>query len=199
MHKYWANKAFRYVVDWVKSSLTVNTIDSFQGQEAEFVFISLAKSGKGARSGFANDQKRANVLFSRSSQFMCIFGNALTMTDGKSAVESNNLLPAMAHYASQNNAMFTVDTDASGADLIPYTLGMERLQRPRIRLQNELVYQTAAVTSPSLSRAGSLLDPGFINYITRLLEGKLNGLSLSEKGTMIPAHEKKRGKSLLFT
>lgn len=68
------------------------------------VLISMARSDNTGL-GFAKNQRRANVLLSRASQLMVIFGDAKTLTQGE-AITTDKLVPAMAYYASMNNSMF---------------------------------------------------------------------------------------------
>lgn len=116
--KYYGNHEFPAMLDFVSSSLIVNTIDSFQGQEAEIVLISLVKSGK--EMGFSNDQRRANVLLSRASQIMVIFGNALTVVSNEG--NKSLLIPSMARYCSVNNCMIRVEGVGSSLKLQPFQL-----------------------------------------------------------------------------
>ena len=104
---------------WVKSSMIVNTVDSFQGQEADIVFISTVRSLANPKLkglGFAQDQRRANVMLSRSSQLMVIVGDAIN-----AALEQRTppiLLPSMSNWCNDHNTMFTVDGDS----LTPFRL-----------------------------------------------------------------------------
>eukprot|EP01036_Dinobryon_divergens_P030194 gene30194-39397_t len=104
---------------WVKSSMIVNTVDSFQGQEAEIVFVSTVRSLANPKLkglGFAQDQRRANVMLSRSSQLMVIVGDAIN-----AALEQRTpplLIPSMSYWCNDHNSMFTVDGDS----LTPFVL-----------------------------------------------------------------------------
>jgi hypothetical protein len=115
--KYYPNVDHPSLRHRVSSSLVVNTIDSFQGQEADVVLISMARSDNTGL-GFAKNQRRANVLLSRASQLMVIFGDAKTLTQGE-AITSDKLVPAMAYHASMNNSMFQIVSDTK---LEPYRL-----------------------------------------------------------------------------
>ena len=96
------------LVDWITSASFVNTIDSFQGQEAEFVFVSLTRS-KGSGLGFARDQRRANVMLSRSSQLMVVFGDYFNFVEQLSS--KTNLITSLAVWSHQHDALFTVSND----------------------------------------------------------------------------------------
>lgn len=81
------------------------------------MLISMARSDNTGL-GFAKNQRRANVLLSRASQLMVIFGDAKTLTQGE-AITTDKLVPAMAYYASMNNSMFQIVSDTK---LEPYRL-----------------------------------------------------------------------------
>ena len=103
------------LVDWVTSSGFINTIDSFQGQEAEFVLVSLTKSKKSGL-GFSKDQKRANVMLSRASKLLAIFGD-WENSAGSQAPSTLLLIPAMAHWAREKDVLYQV---APTGALVPY-------------------------------------------------------------------------------
>ena len=105
---------------WVQSSMIVNTVDSFQGQEADIVFVSTVRSlinPKLKGLGFARDQRRATVMLSRSSQLMIIVGDAIN-----AALEQRTpplLLPSMSYWCSDNNNMFKVDGNSLSSFHLP--------------------------------------------------------------------------------
>ena len=52
----------------------VDTVDSYQGSEAEFVVLSLVRTGFRPNSPFVTDFRRVNVAMSRAKRFLCILG-----------------------------------------------------------------------------------------------------------------------------
>lgn len=58
--------------------LKISTIDTFQGEEAKVVVISLVRSNSKNRVGFLRTSNRINVLLSRAMHGMYIIGNATT-------------------------------------------------------------------------------------------------------------------------
>jgi hypothetical protein len=52
----------------------VDTVDSYQGSEAEFVVLSLVRTGFRSDSPFVTDFRRVNVAMSRARRFLCIVG-----------------------------------------------------------------------------------------------------------------------------
>jgi hypothetical protein len=117
------NKGHAECVDWVKSSMIVNTVDSFQGQEADVVFVSTVRSADLQGLGFAKDQRRANVMLSRASQLLVVIGDADNLVSDAKSREL--LLPSLAHWCSDNNAMFRLPTPkerSTGLQLVSHTL-----------------------------------------------------------------------------
>ena len=63
-----------------RSLLTVNTVDGFQGQERDVVFISLVRANENGQIGFLNDLRRMNVAITRARMKLVILGEAATLT-----------------------------------------------------------------------------------------------------------------------
>lgn len=53
-------------------------MDNFQGEEAKVIVISLVRSNDERKYGFLKTSNRINVLLSRASHGMYIFGNIYT-------------------------------------------------------------------------------------------------------------------------
>ncbi len=60
-------------------SLTVNTIDSFQGQERDIIYISLVRSNPSLEIGFLSDTRRMNVAMTRARKKLVIIGDSATI------------------------------------------------------------------------------------------------------------------------
>lgn len=63
----------------VNGSIPVNTVDSFQGQEADVVILSLVRSNDEGTVGFLSDYRRLNVAVTRARKHVLIIGNAQTI------------------------------------------------------------------------------------------------------------------------
>lgn len=59
--------------------LTINTIDGFQGQERDVVYISLVRSNGKSEIGFLKDYRRMNVAMTRARQKLVIVGDSATI------------------------------------------------------------------------------------------------------------------------
>ncbi|MBI1224068.1 MAG: AAA family ATPase [Bacteroidetes bacterium] len=60
-------------------SLDINTIDGFQGQERDVVYISLVRSNTKCEIGFLNDYRRMNVAMTRARKLLVIVGDSVTV------------------------------------------------------------------------------------------------------------------------
>ena len=66
-------KPFRHLI-------SVNTVDGFQGQERDVIFISLVRANDAGQIGFLRDLRRMNVAITRARMKLFILGDARTMT-----------------------------------------------------------------------------------------------------------------------
>lgn len=80
----------------------VYNVDSFQGQEADDVLISLVVGDRG--SSFAVDRNRACVLLSRAKRLMYIFGNMDSVKASKKGnhAKVDNIWRSLANYCEKN-------------------------------------------------------------------------------------------------
>lgn len=57
----------------------VNSIDGFQGQEKDVIYISLVRSNPAGKIGFLGDHRRLNVAMTRAKKKLIIVGDMLTL------------------------------------------------------------------------------------------------------------------------
>ena len=60
--------------------ITVHTVDGFQGQERDVIFISLVRANDTGQIGFLSDLRRMNVAITRARMKLAIVGDAPTLT-----------------------------------------------------------------------------------------------------------------------
>ncbi len=83
---------YRHQVAWLKEqvlsqpqlqaflpNITVNTIDSFQGQERDIVYISLTRSNADNVIGFLSEIRRMNVAMTRARKKLVVIGDSATI------------------------------------------------------------------------------------------------------------------------
>ncbi|MFZ4543286.1 MAG: AAA domain-containing protein [Saprospiraceae bacterium] len=63
--------------------ITVNTIDGFQGQERDVVYISLVRSNSKGEIGFLTDYRRMNVAMTRARKKLTVIGDSGTIGQDK--------------------------------------------------------------------------------------------------------------------
>lgn len=59
--------------------VNVQTIDSFQGQERDIIYISLVRSNDAMEIGFLKDYRRMNVALTRAKKYLVIIGDSATL------------------------------------------------------------------------------------------------------------------------
>ena len=62
-----------------ENNISVNTIDSFQGQERDMVLISMTRSNSEGQIGFLSDIRRMNVAMTRARKKLVIIGDSATL------------------------------------------------------------------------------------------------------------------------
>lgn len=63
----------------IKKKISINTIDSFQGQERDIIYISLVRSNEKNVIGFLADIRRMNVAMTRARKKLVIIGDSGTI------------------------------------------------------------------------------------------------------------------------
>lgn len=63
--------------------LSVNTIDGFQGQERDVIYISLVRSNDKHEIGFLQDYRRMNVAMTRARMVLVVIGDSATVGHNK--------------------------------------------------------------------------------------------------------------------
>ena len=61
------------------AKISVKTIDGFQGQERDIIYISLARSNDTGEIGFLSDTRRMNVALTRAKRKLVVIGDSATI------------------------------------------------------------------------------------------------------------------------
>lgn len=64
-----------------KARIRVGTVDGFQGQEADLVYISLVRSNDKSEIGFLHDIRRMNVAMTRARRRLVMLGDSATLAN----------------------------------------------------------------------------------------------------------------------
>ncbi len=91
-----------YFGDELKTSYNVdiNTIDSFQGQERDVIYISLVRSNEQGTIGFLSDLRRMNVAMTRAKKKLVIIGDSATLGNHKFYQDLLNYIEEIQAYKS---------------------------------------------------------------------------------------------------
>ena len=60
-------------------SITINTVDGFQGRERDVVYLSLVRSNNQGEIGFLADYRRMNVALTRAKKYLVVIGDSGTV------------------------------------------------------------------------------------------------------------------------
>lgn len=63
--------------------LDIQTVDSFQGQERDAIFLSLVRSNEENQIGFLKDYRRMNVAMTRAKKKLLVVGDSATLANDK--------------------------------------------------------------------------------------------------------------------
>ena len=63
----------------VMNKININTVDSFQGQERDVIYISLVRSNENGEIGFLSDTRRMNVAMTRAKKKLVVIGDSGTI------------------------------------------------------------------------------------------------------------------------
>ncbi len=64
---------------WELAAIDINTVDAFQGQERDIIYISLVRSNAKKEIGFLKDFRRMNVAMTRAKKKLVIIGDSATL------------------------------------------------------------------------------------------------------------------------
>ncbi len=64
-----------------KSQIAIKTVDGFQGQERDIIYISLVRSNDQKEIGFLNDIRRMNVALTRAKKKLVVIGDSSTLAN----------------------------------------------------------------------------------------------------------------------
>lgn len=79
------------------SYISIDSIDGFQGQERDIIYISLVRSNSDGQIGFLADTRRINVALTRAKYKLVVIGDSATLGNHK-------FYEAMVDYFQRHNA-----------------------------------------------------------------------------------------------
>ena len=85
--------------------IEVNSIDGFQGQEKELIYISMVRCNDNGEIGFLKDERRLNVAMTRAQKKLVLVGDSATLGQHPLFVSLINHVEKEGHYDSAWNYM----------------------------------------------------------------------------------------------
>lgn len=76
----------------LRSLISINTVDGFQGQERDVIILSLVRANEHKEIGFLTDLRRMNVAITRARMKVILIGDASTLTHHKFYKELYNYI-----------------------------------------------------------------------------------------------------------
>jgi superfamily I DNA and/or RNA helicase len=67
------------ILDVIKENISINTVDAFQGQERDVIFISLTRTNDKSEIGFLKEYRRMNVAMTRARMLLVVVGDSATI------------------------------------------------------------------------------------------------------------------------
>lgn len=92
-------------IDLKTMEIEVNSIDGFQGQEKELIYITLVRSNETSEIGFLKDERRLNVAMTRAQKKLVIVGDSATLGQHPLYVGLIDHINKEGHYDSAWNYM----------------------------------------------------------------------------------------------
>lgn len=88
--------------DLVKSPIriSINTVDGFQGQERDIIYISMVRSNENGEIGFLGDIRRMNVAITRAKKKLVLIGDSATLSQHKFYKEFLDYIDSINAYKS---------------------------------------------------------------------------------------------------
>jgi ATP-dependent RNA/DNA helicase IGHMBP2 len=67
------------VLEKFQKQIAIKTVDGFQGQERDIIYISMVRSNDNGEIGFLNDTRRMNVAMTRAKKKLVVIGDSATL------------------------------------------------------------------------------------------------------------------------
>jgi hypothetical protein len=104
----------------------IESVDAFEGREADAVILSLVRSNDRAAIGFLNDPNRVNVAISRAKKLLVIVGDSKTVIGG-----APELFGPLFEHAQQEGLVAGVGAVVTACQRVGIRSQVQRLSRPR--------------------------------------------------------------------
>ena len=89
------------------SRVKINTVDAFQGQERDIIYISLVRSNNNGDIGFLKDYRRMNVAMTRAKKKLIIVGDSATLSNDPFYADFLEFVEKKGFYKSAWNYLYS--------------------------------------------------------------------------------------------
>jgi hypothetical protein len=89
-------------------TVEANTVDAFQGREADLTIYSVTRSNANRKIGFLSEDRRLNVALSRGKYYLVLVGD---LTFARNATGVNPFIPVIRHIESHPTDCSIRDTN----------------------------------------------------------------------------------------
>jgi ATP-dependent RNA/DNA helicase IGHMBP2 len=87
--------------------IKINTVDAFQGQERDIIYISLVRSNNNGDIGFLKDYRRMNVAMTRAKKKLIIVGDSATLSNDSFYADFLEFVEKKGFYKSAWNYLYS--------------------------------------------------------------------------------------------
>ncbi|KAI9118448.1 hypothetical protein K1719_010780 [Acacia pycnantha] len=128
-------------------SVSVRSVDGFQGGEEDIIIISTVRSNGNGKVGFLSDLRRANVALTRARHCLWILGNATTL------MKSDSIWRKLVVDAKNRECFHNADDDEDLAQAIEDTLlELELLDEPESIFKKLTIGNNKSLSATTSSR-----------------------------------------------
>jgi ATP-dependent RNA/DNA helicase IGHMBP2 len=86
--------------NYPNANIFIDTVDGFQGQEKDIIYISLVRSNENCEIGFLSDIRRMNVAMTRAKKKLIIIGDSATISENNFYSDFLNYIESIDSYES---------------------------------------------------------------------------------------------------
>ncbi|PQP95026.1 putative helicase senataxin [Prunus yedoensis var. nudiflora] len=166
-------------------SVSVRSVDGFQGGEEDVIIISTVRCNGNGSVGFLSNRQRANVVLTRARHCLWILGNEVTLTN------SNSIWKNLILDAKKRDCFYNADEDNNLAQAIAAAL-LEHNQLHTLLDADSLLFQNAKwkvlFAKEFRNSLAEIIDTEIQQDVISLIKKLSNGWRQSQNDKVIIGH-----------
>ncbi|PQM32677.1 putative helicase senataxin [Prunus yedoensis var. nudiflora] len=166
-------------------SVSVRSVDGFQGGEEDVIIISTVRCNGNGSVGFLSNRQRANVVLTRARHCLWILGNEATLTN------SNSIWKNLILDAKKRDCFYNADEDKNLAQAIAAAL-LEHNQLHTLLDADSLLFKNAKwkvwFAKEFRNSIAEIQDTEIRQYVISLIKKLSNGWRQSQNDKVIIGH-----------